>query len=231
MALYPIGYGMQVVSMQRLRDVHEPHMHPAFAASLFRWIESRGGQIGIGGGFRLVQPEKPGFAPKGKSFHQGQQFASGTVAYTAVDLVHVNPGRVHRAPNWSEVPAQGTVEAARWRVHCNVSAESWHMQPINIDGYDSWKNAGRPDPVGPIIPDLPDGGWRPTLPNTCREEDDMWFLSMWHDGSWWQINARMTERYGPIQKETAEQMVATGAPVVGLDPSYLNTIPIPPDPA
>jgi hypothetical protein len=144
--LYPIGYATSMVTMSQLKARHMNHMHPAFAERLFPWIESQGGAIGIGGGYRDVQPVKPGFAPPGKSFHQGQTFASGLIAYCAVDLVHVNPGKVHRAPTWAEVPAQGSAWAAAVKVHCNVSAESWHMQPIEIDGYDSWVAAGRPDP-------------------------------------------------------------------------------------
>lgn len=164
--LYPIGYGTQLVTMSQLRAAHENHMEPEFARRLFNWLEAQGGAIGIGGGRRLVQPDKPGFAPPGMSFHQDQIFHDGTTWYSAVDLVHVNPGKVHRAPTVAECPQQGTAEASRWGVHINTS-ESWHMQAVPQDGYQSWVNVGRPRPdpnytipghePGPLPPLPPQG--------------------------------------------------------------------------
>jgi hypothetical protein len=150
MTLYPHGYGRSLVTLDRLRELHHPDkMHPEFARRLFAWIEAQGGQIGIGGSWRDdgSQPDKPGFAPEGKSFHQYQRFASGLIKFAAVDLVARNGTDVHRSPSWDEVPAQGTADAERWRVHCNVSTEAWHMQPIEIDGYATWLAAGSPDPL------------------------------------------------------------------------------------
>lgn len=97
-----------------------------------------------------MQPNKPGFAPTlEQSFEWlGQEYSDGLVGACAVDLVVlVGNGRVHRAPTWQEVPAQGSAEAKRWGVHCNVSSESWHSQPVEIDGHASWVRAGRPAPV------------------------------------------------------------------------------------
>lgn len=178
--LYPIGYGTRLVTLDELRAKHEPNMHPEFAVRLFEWIAAGDGQFGIGGGFRALgsQPNKPGFAQEGKSFHQPQRFPSG-LWYAAVDLVARNDdgllrrifgltgsgaspdattlrrlltvSKVHRAPTWAEVPVQGSVEARRWGVHCNVGtpgtrgSESWHMQPIELDGWASWVRAGRHD--------------------------------------------------------------------------------------
>ncbi len=139
--------------MAELRRIHEPKMHPEYARRLFAWLESKQGFLGIGGGWRLTQPLKDGVAPEGKSFHQSQTFASGFIGYCAVDLVVPNAGQVHRAPTWKEVPQQGSAEALRRGVHCNVGSplqvgsEPWHMQPVEIDGYDSWVLAGRLDPV------------------------------------------------------------------------------------
>lgn len=165
--LYPIGYGTQMVTMSQLQAAHLNHMEPEFARRLFNWIESKGGDIGIGGGRRTVQPTKPGFAPPGMSFHQDQRFADGTVWFSAVDLVHVNPGGVHRAPTVAECPQQGSMEAARWGVHINTS-ESWHMQAVPQDGYQTWINGGRRRPQpGYSIPDL-----HPTNPPD-EEDDDM----------------------------------------------------------
>lgn len=127
------------------RRHHPDKMHPEFARRLREYLVAQGGRIGIGGSWRATQPAKPGFAPEGRSFHQSQQFASGRVAFCAVDLVHVNPGKVHRSPTWAEVPKQGTAEAKRWNLHCNVDGEPWHIQPIEIDGYGAWDSAGRKD--------------------------------------------------------------------------------------
>lgn len=147
--LYPVAYGTQTVPMAELRRRHEPHMHPEFARRLFAWLEAQGGLVGIGGGYRPLgtQPDKPGFAPEGKSFHQPQKFSANPDTYAAVDLVVVNPGGVHRAPRWSEVPAAKSSEAARWGLHCHISTESWHEQPHEIRGWTSWVLAGRKDPV------------------------------------------------------------------------------------
>lgn len=137
-----------MVSMEVLRDTFEPHMHPEAARRMFNFIYICEGRIGIGGGYRAPgrQPNRAGFAPPGKSFHEGQDFASGRY-YCAWDLVAHNPGRRHRAPTWDEVPKQDTQWAMDLGVHCNVSSEPWHLQPIEIDGWGSWDRDGRPEPV------------------------------------------------------------------------------------
>ncbi len=153
MTLYPKGYGTDLVTLKALRGWDAGKFHPEYERRLFAWLEHRGGIFGIGDGWRLTQPIKDGVAPEGRSFHQFQTFTSGLVRCCAVDLVVRNPGGLHRAPNWSEVPAQGSLEAELWGLHCNVGApgqvgsEPWHMQPVEIDGWQTWVNAGRPDPV------------------------------------------------------------------------------------
>ena len=146
--LFPVGYGSRLVSITELRRLHEPRMHPVFADRLFRWLADQGGRVGIGGGWRQVNPVRPGFAPPGRSFHESQTFRSGIVGYAAVDLVCVVPGGKHRAPRWDEVPEQGSVWAAQTGLHCNVQtpSEPWHMQPVELDGFVRWLGAGRPDP-------------------------------------------------------------------------------------
>lgn len=146
--LYPIGYEDRLVELDELEGIHGPKMHPEYRRRLFNWIEAQDGLIGIGGGWRETgkQPDKPGFAPEGQSFHQYQKFTSGITAYCAVDLVARNGGGDHRSPTWAEVPRQGTALAAEWGVHCNIDSEPWHIQPVEIDGWASWKNAGSPDP-------------------------------------------------------------------------------------
>ena len=148
--LYPTRYGTRLVTIDQLfSEHHEDKMHPEFARRLRCWLIDQGGHVGIGGSWREdgSQPDKPGFAPEGKSFHQYQKFASGLIKFSAVDLVVRNPGKVHRAPKWSEVPVQGSEWAKKYGVHANVSTESWHMQCTEIDGWLGWTNAGCPDPV------------------------------------------------------------------------------------
>lgn len=142
--LYPVGYGSTLVTMRRLRELHEPGMHPWFAEPLFAWIESMGGEVGIGGGWRETQPDAFGFAPEGKSFHQWQTFISKLIKYAAVDLVRRNPtpGGKHVGMRWSD-----SATAPAYGLHTFISGEPWHMQSLNIRGWQSWVNAGRPDPV------------------------------------------------------------------------------------
>jgi len=151
--LYPTGYGTRMVTLDELMARHHPDkIHPEFARRLRAWLEAQGGRVGIGGSWRATQPAKPGFAPEGKSFHQSQTFAGGRVAFCAVDLVHINPGKVHRSPTWGEVPQKNTSESGKWGLHCNVKGEPWHIQPIEVDGWGGWASGGRKD-FGPA--DLP----------------------------------------------------------------------------
>lgn len=159
--LYPRGYGKQLVPLADLIREYHPKMHPEFSRRLFPWIESMGGLIGIGSGWRLTQPDKPGVAPEGKSFHQDQRFASGFVGYAAVDLVARDPGRVHRAPSWDE-----SVTGPKFGVHTFIKLpqpEPWHMQPVEIRGWASWVAAGRLDPKR----------WDPPVPLPPPEEPVM----------------------------------------------------------
>ena len=150
--LYPMFYGTRLVTFDVLRNTFEPHMHPEAARRGFGFILYQGGKFGVGGGYRPpgTQPNKPGFAPPGESFHEGQPFPSG-LYYAAWDMVVVNPGKVHRSPNWSEVPAQGSVLAGQYGWHMNVGppgakgSEAWHAQPIELDGWRTWNNRGRFD--------------------------------------------------------------------------------------
>lgn len=180
--LYPIGYGTQLVTMNTLRNMFMPHMHPEAWRRGEAFLESHVGKFGVGGGYRPpgTQPNQPGYAPPGKSFHEGQQFPSG-LYYCAWDTVVVNPGSRHRSPTWVEVPAQGSKASISMGVHMNVSGEPWHMQPIELDGWDSWANAGKPDirinyPIGGVIP-IP----APIPP--INQEDEVMYLATLSDGS------------------------------------------------
>lgn len=148
-ATHPTGYDTRLVTLDQLRLIHEPKMHPEFARRLFAWLATRP-DVGIGGGWRSTQPTKPGFAPDGKSFHQSQTFASGFVGYAAVDLVVAVPGKVHRSPTWAE-----TADAPVFGLHTfiKVPPEPWHLQAVEMRGWQTWVDGGRKDP--PKIP-LPD---------------------------------------------------------------------------
>jgi hypothetical protein len=137
--MHPDGYGTQMVTLEEMRAKHGPKMHAEFHRRFFAYMEHKG--FGVGGGWRAVQPVKAGFAPPGQSFHESQTFASGISAYCAVDLVVAVPGKVHRSPTWEEC-----ADAPQWGLHTFVTNEPWHIQCIEMRGYQTWVNAGRPDP-------------------------------------------------------------------------------------
>ena len=158
MILYPDGYRSEMIPLAEMRARHEAKMHPEFARRFFAYMEHRAGTLGVGGGWRLRQPDKPGAAPDGKSFHQTQTFPSCR-GYAAVDLVVPVPGKAHRAPTWAE-----TEDAPAYGLHTFIRTpieEPWHLQPKELRGWQTWANAGRPDLL------------RFTLPTEPTEEDDM----------------------------------------------------------
>lgn len=163
MTLYPYGYSNEMVTIEVLENrLRQKSILPEFDRRLVNWIKSKNGLIGIGSGWRAKNSDTSPASAANKSFHQDQQFNTGFVGYSAVDLVAVNPGTIHRAPQWSEVPDQGTSEAATWGVHCNVPGEPWHMQCIEQDGFDTWVNQGRPEPMRNY-----------PIPGTSPGDDDM----------------------------------------------------------
>lgn len=152
--LYPWGYQRMLVPMARLKELARfDLLEPEMAERMEAFLISRKGEMGIGGAVRFVQPEKDGFAKPGESFHELQTFISGLKFYTAFDLVCRNGENVHRSPRWDEVPRQGSdhPDIARYGIHANVPGEPWHHQPIEIDGYRTWVNNGRPHPDGNFV--------------------------------------------------------------------------------
>lgn len=258
--LYPTRYAKRLVTIDELfAEHHVEKMHPGFAQWLRAWLIAQNGLVGIGGSWRDTgsQPDKPGFAPEGKSFHQYQRFASGRVAFCAVDLVcrndagllkrifslngsKANPdastlkqlltvSAVHRAPKWSEVPAQGSADAKRYRVHCNIASESWHMQPVidhiagydGLDGWGGWITAGSPDPLAPATPTPPE-----VQPPPIVEEDDiMEVIQVQGDAAQYErhgFTARWAET-GPEKQAHAKALGFDPAPRI-VDRSYLKNL-------
>lgn len=147
----PFGYGTSTISLAGLRTWLLVHHHPEYVRRLLSWLTFKEGTIGVGSGWRAdgTQPDLPGFAPEGKSFHQNQKYSDGFIGACAVDLVAPDGpdgNNSHDTVQWANVPAQGSAEAGLWGVHCNIGSEAWHMQPIEIDGWQSWRDAGSPAP-------------------------------------------------------------------------------------
>ena len=177
--MYPDGYSTKMITLEEMRAKHEPRMHKEFARRFFAYIAAHNGTLGVGGGWRSASNISSASAA-GKSFHQNQTFASGFVGYAAVDLVHVADGK-HRAPTWSE-----TADAPTWGLHTFIKKpnEPWHIQCIEMRGFDSWVKAGRPDPLPFTLPgtDVPEP---PTPPPTGKKTVDMILVDLNPGTDWW----------------------------------------------
>lgn len=120
-------------------------MHPEFARRFFSYILYKQGKLGVGGGWREINQISAASAA-GKSFHQDQTFASGFRGYAAVDLVTTDgpdAANEHDSIRWED-----TADAPLFGLHTFIRTpnEPWHIQCIEMRGYDSWVKAGRPDP-------------------------------------------------------------------------------------
>lgn len=160
---YPTGYGSANVSMSELKRQYSGDMEPEFARRLFAWIASKDGAVGIGSGWRPNPSNVSAASRAGKSFHQTQTFGDGSRFFCAVDLVVATADKHSSgAVPVNLVPLQGSTAAKEFGVHVNVGKpgesgfESWHMQPIEIDGFDAWANSGRIRPAaGRVVPGDP----------------------------------------------------------------------------
>lgn len=180
--LYPDGYGTARITMAEMQRRHGHLMEPEYARRLFSWFASKKGKFGIGGGWRPNPSNTSQASKQGKSFHQTQSFAGGFSGYAAVDIVaYVGGGKVHRAPTTNEVPWQGSAAARAAGIHANTGTETWHIQAVEMDGFDSWVNAGRKRPVPnykittpPVTVTLPPG--IPGFPKFSPQNGD---FSLW----------------------------------------------------
>lgn len=152
----PYKYANTYITLRGLEQVMVRSYNREYMRRFLGWLHYKNGNVGAGGLSRTEQPDKPGFAPSlQQSFHwAGQVYADGTTGACAVDTVFkdgADPGDAHDGIAWAEVPIQGSAEAKLWGIHANVgvpgNGESWHIQPIEIDGHATWVKAGRPAPV------------------------------------------------------------------------------------
>lgn len=172
MVLYPDGYGTAMVTLEQMKAKHGPKMHPEFARRFFAYMEYKGGTLGVGGGWRAISSVSAASAA-GKSFHQDQAFASGLVRYAAVDLVTTDgpdADNLQDGVTWDM-----TADAPLYGLHTfiKVPNEPWHIQCHEMRGWQTWVDAGRPDPLPFILPgDVPVVPDNPFIP----VEDDMSYL-------------------------------------------------------
>lgn len=180
----PFRYQNNTITLRDLEAWLLVHHHPEYVRRMLAWFHYKAGEAGAGGGWRAggAQPDLPGFAPEGRSFHQDQKYADGFRGACAIDAVWIDgpdPGDSHDMIRWEEVPVQGSAEARRWGIHANVgvpgNGESWHLQPIEIDGWGSATGNGtRPAPAivaGYPIP--PEHDPYTTAPPGGTEEETM----------------------------------------------------------
>lgn len=173
MTLYPVAYGTQMVSMSDLQRRFGPNLHPEFARRLWAWLESEGGKVGIGSGYRssalqarLFASNPRRFARPGSSFHESHTWGGTVDGYAAVDAVVARGGGAnHRSPTWAEgdgSPAYGLHAFIR---RDQPRGEPWHFQFVETRSASAWKSAGRPNVAawqlptpGPTPPEPPPAG-------------------------------------------------------------------------
>ena len=161
----PYQYRTTYKTLREMEAILLAHYHPEYVRRMLAWLHYHNGYVGIGGHWRDdgTQPDKPGFAPEGRSFHQNQKHADGWIGPSAVDTIVVDgpdPGDWHDGISWDDVPIQDSAEADVWGLHANVDGngnpgapgtEAWHIQwadehigGYDLDGWVSWNSAGQP---------------------------------------------------------------------------------------
>lgn len=179
MIVYPDGYGTSMLAFDQVVAKHGPKMHPEFKRRFFAYLKAKDGLLGVGGGWRSTSQISAASAA-GKSFHQDQRFASGFVGYAAVDLVTTDgpdANNSHDGVTWAM-----TADAWRWGLHTfiKVPNEPWHIQCVEMRGWQTWVDLGRPDPPYFVLPRDP----APTPPvvvppittTPIQETDDMLYI-------------------------------------------------------
>lgn len=161
----PFLYQDTYISLRNLERwlLSNQKQHPAATRRHLALLHARGGRLGVGGVWRTCPHPVSQASRDCESFHQDQEYADGFVGNTAIDYVWEDGPD---ANNWHDVvpiggvPIQGTPEAGFFGIHANVGRvgtsgfESWHGQPIEIDGWGSATlNGTRPAPA--IDPNYP----------------------------------------------------------------------------
>jgi hypothetical protein len=154
----PFLYRSNYITLRELDEWLAVHMSRAARRRHLALLHAREGKLGVGSSWQRCE-----------SFHQYQKFmtALGTVVEDAVAIDYVwidGPD----ADDWHDgvpvggVPIQGSQEAKKFGIHANVGTpgkpgfESWHGQPIEIDGWASATGNGtRPAPIIDPIYSLP----------------------------------------------------------------------------
>lgn len=186
----PYRYQTTYKTLRQIEAILLEHYHPEYVRRVLAWLHHHNGYVGIGGHFRAdgTQPDKPGFAPEGRSFHQNQKYADGFIGASAIDTIVIDgpdANDLHDPIKWSDVPIQDSAEADVWGLHANIDAngnpgapgtESWHIQwadahigGYDLDGWASWKAAGSPG----IIPGYPLPPEHDPYPPTDPEDPSM----------------------------------------------------------
>lgn len=181
--LYPSGYGTRELPIDQLMALHMPvwAVEPEFRRRIEAWVVSKRGAVGFGD--VLPRSRNNGVSrasASNRSFHQLQTFRDGSRWACAIDVVVRRGGGLGHsswAVPWALVPRQGSAEATRWGVHANIGNESWHLQPVEIDGFWRWTLALRPRPrVGyplpvvspPVVTRPPKAPKPPARPSTVK---------------------------------------------------------------
>lgn len=121
----PYGYGDVIVTPQELMTKNtfnrlHPEMRRRFLA-LSYYLYTIGVPLGVGTGWRIQPPNKPGFAEPGNSWHEGVPVASLANAL-AIDTVP--------ASSWAKM--EPVLARFGLRSFRSVNNEPWHIQPIEI---------------------------------------------------------------------------------------------------
>ena len=151
--VYPDGYGewdtfytLDELMRRHARQQGAP-CEPETLRRLTAYLQYKQGFVGIGDSWRPKGSTTSAASAANKSFHQDQIFEGGNVFFCAFDLVVVGgfteAGElITRAPRVDEV-----ADSVLFGLHDMGTNESWHTGPVEIRGFDGWKNRGRRLPV------------------------------------------------------------------------------------
>ncbi len=157
------GYGnwSRLISWDDFVDRHingsiEPEFSRRLQAALWYantvMYQETGLIIGVGsGGPRSFNNPVSGASRANRSFHQLQQFWDGKQYWMAADLVvWQGDGKANRSPRWSEVEFFKDFALHAFigeNTDTNRDDEPWHIQTVEVRGWQAWVNRGRQYPI------------------------------------------------------------------------------------